>query len=93
MGQSGLGNYKLLAQLAMSLCLIPHSNAVAERVFSLINKNLTAQRKSMKKDTTLNNIMIVKCADLPIDFEPEAELLKNAKRATRLSLIQADESE
>ena len=92
MGQSGLGNYKLLAQLAMSLCLIPHSNAVAERVFSLINKNLTAQRKSMKKDTTLDN-MIVKCADLPIDFEPEAELLKNAKRATRLSLIQAAESE
>ena len=92
MGQSGLGNYKLLAQLAMSLCLIPHSNAVAERVFSLINKNLTAQRKSMKKDTTLDN-MIVKCADLPIDFKPEAELLKNAKRATRLSLIQAAESE
>ena len=77
----------------MSLCLIPHSNAVADRVFSLINKNLTAQRKSMKKETTLNNIMIVKCADLLIDFEPEAELLKNAKRATRLSLIQAAESE
>ena len=81
------GKYNLIGQLAMSLCLIPHSNAVAERVFSLINKQLTDQRKSLKKDTTLNNIMIIKCANLPIDFEPSSELLKQAKRATRLSLL------
>ena len=30
----------------------------------------------MKKDTTLNNIMIVECVDLPKDFEPQAELKK-----------------
>ena len=48
-----LDQYKHLSQLALLLCLTPHSNAIAERIFSMIGKNVTDCRKSLRKDTTL----------------------------------------
>ena len=39
--------FRLIGELASVLCLTPHSNAVAERVFSMIGKNLRADRKSL----------------------------------------------
>lgn len=78
--------YKTLSKLALLLCTTPHSNAIAERVFSMIGKNLTASRKSMSKDTTLEN-MVVKCANLDDGFTPSDALMKKAKQSTRLSLL------
>lgn len=79
--------FRPLSQLAMALSLIPHSNAAAERVFSLIGNQLSDARKRMKKDTTLNNIMIVRCAELANNFIPSPDLIKKAKSATRVSLL------
>ena len=73
----------LIGELASLLCLTPHSNAVAERVFSMIGKNLRADRKSLDKDTTLTNIMAIKCAGLPDNFTPSLELQKKAKHTTK----------
>lgn len=80
-------SFKPLSKLAMSIALTPHSNAIAERVFSLIGNQLTSSRKKMIKETTLNNIMIVRCAELSDDFVPSESLMKAAKRATQLSLL------
>lgn len=79
--------YEVISRVALLLCLIPHSNAIAERVFSMIGKNLTASRKSLKKDTTLTSIMIIKCAQLSESFEPSVELQAKAKSAARLALL------
>lgn len=84
---SGETPFRLLADLALLVCVIPHSNAGAERIFSMINKNLTPQRSCLGKDTTLNNIMIIKTADLPVNFKPSKYLIKAAKSATRHFLI------
>ena len=55
--------FKPTQMLALVL-VIPHSNAAAERMFSCVNKDLTPGRSSLSKDGTLNNIVIVKSADL-----------------------------
>ena len=83
----GGGKYALLSNLAMCLALVPHSNAVAERSFSMINHILAPSRKCLSKEDTLNNIMLVKCSNLPDDFMPSTDLQKKAKAATRLSLL------
>ena len=74
--------YKVISQLALTLLLIPHSNAIAERIFSMINHNLTDSRKCLSKDKTLNNSMIIKLADLADDFQPSEALKRKAKSAT-----------
>ena len=86
--KGGVKCYSLIRSLAMLLLVIPHSNAEPERVFSMINKNLTPERRTLDKDTTLNNIMIIKTRKLPLDFVPSKELLSLAKKATRLMLNQ-----
>lgn len=78
--------FRQVAQLAKLVLTIPHSNAGAERVFSIVNKNLTDARSCLDKDTTLNSIMLVKTANLPVDFVPSKQLCKKAKSATRIML-------
>lgn len=80
-------DYILISRVAHVLCLIPHSNAVAERVFSMTGKNLTASRKALDKNSTLSNIMIVKCANWDSNFMPSSELQTKAKSATCVSLL------
>lgn len=76
-----------LCNLALCISIIPHSNASAERMFSMINKNIGGARSMLRKDTTVNDLMIVKSFNLPIDFQPSPQLIKKAKAATRLSLV------
>ena len=83
-------SYKLVSQLAAVMLVIPHSNASPERIFSMINKNLSPERSRLNKDTTLNNIMIVKTSSLPLSFQPTLALLKKAKQATRCMLSGTD---
>lgn len=81
--------FSLLSTLALGICVIPHSNAGPERFFSMIRKNLRSDRSCIKKDTTLNSLMILKTCELSLDFIPSSDLLKKAKTATRLALLDA----
>ena len=44
--------YKLVSRLAAVMLVVPHSNASPDRIFSMINKNLSQERSRLNKDTT-----------------------------------------
>ena len=75
-------------EIALSVLVIPHSNAGEERVFSTIRKNKTDFRSRLQLGGSLNAIMHVKMA-VPeqlmacYTWEPSKELLKKCKSATR----------
>ena len=52
--------FDLLFKVAEVVMTIPHSNAGEERIFSLINKNKTPSRSSLKLDGTLSSLITVK---------------------------------
>ena len=52
--------FGLLFKVAEVLMTIPHSNAGVERIFSLINKNKTPSRSSLKLNGTLSSLIVVK---------------------------------
>ena len=79
----GAPRFHLLAQVALTVLCLPHSNAEEERVFSMIGKNKRAERSSLDVKGTLSSIMTVKLADLNAKtFTPPASVLKAAKSAT-----------
>ena len=84
--KAGKACYSTIKCLALLLLVTPHSNAQSERIFSMVNKNLRADRSCLDKDTTLNSIMIIKTRGLTLDFAPSDALLKSARQATRLML-------
>ena len=49
-----------LANIALFLLTIPHSNAGEERIFSIIGKNKTKFRSNLDNETSLNSIMLIK---------------------------------
>ena len=53
-----------------------------KEVFSLIGKNKTAFRPSLQVDGTLASLLTVKMANKESSFEPPADLLSSAKKAT-----------
>lgn len=63
---------------------MPHSNADAERVFSVVGLNKTKTRNSLALDGTLSSIMAIKMADLEPCFrwEPPSAVIKASKKAT-----------
>ena len=79
----------LLAEIALSVLVIPHSNAGEERVFSTIRKNKTEFRSRLQLGGSLNAIMRIKMS-IPkhlmpcYKWEPTKELLKKCKSATRV---------
>uniref|UniRef100_A0A1X7UW26 HAT C-terminal dimerisation domain-containing protein n=1 Tax=Amphimedon queenslandica TaxID=400682 RepID=A0A1X7UW26_AMPQE len=74
--------YGRLAKVSLLVLVIPHSNA--EEVFSLITKNKTGFRPSLKLDGTLSSIIQVKLANPePCHrYEPTKEFIGKAKTAT-----------
>ena len=75
-----------LARVAMVVCVIPHSNASEERLFSQTKKNLRPERSLLDMRSTLNNIMVVKNTPHlePCEkFVPPREVMKAAKAATQ----------
>ena len=62
---------------------LPHSNAEEERLFSMITKNKTKFRPSLKLDGTLSSILTIKCANVEPchSFDPPVEALETAKKA------------
>ena len=49
-----------LANIALFLLTIPHSNAGEERIFSIIGKNKTKFRSNLDNETSLNSIILIK---------------------------------
>ena len=75
-----------LAEIALSLQTIPHSNAAEERVFSMIGKNKTKFRANLDLARSLNSIMLIKLnnpeALTPCyTWKPTDDLLRKCKSA------------
>lgn len=86
---TGRQRFPVLGKFIAGLLVIPHSNADCERLFSMVRKNRTEMRSSMTVDTLsaliaskINLFRNVKCHQ----FKPGKDLLRQAKKATVLSL-------
>ena len=81
---TSLFEFDLLFKVAEVIMTIPHSNAGEERIFSLINKNKTSSRSSLKLDGTLSSLITVKThIEHALQWHPSKTLLDKAKRATK----------
>ena len=80
--------FPLLTEIALSVLVIPHSNASEERVFSTIQKNKTDFRSQLQLEGSLNAIMCVKMA-VPeqlmacYTWEPSATREYNEKHSSK----------
>ncbi|XP_039653059.1 uncharacterized protein LOC120557088 [Perca fluviatilis] len=61
---TSLSQFGRLSKIAALVLVLPHSNADAERVFSMVGLNKTKTRNSLALDGTLSSIMTVKMAGL-----------------------------
>ncbi|XP_034092754.1 uncharacterized protein LOC117560097 [Gymnodraco acuticeps] len=61
---TGLSQFGRLTKIAQLVLVLPHSNADAERVFSMVGLNKTKTMNSLALDGTLSSIMTVKMAGL-----------------------------
>ena len=81
-----------LANIALFLLTIPHSNAEEERIFSIIGKNKTKFRSNLDNETSLNSIMLIKI-NKPESFKScyqwkfSKEQLKSCKAACKEYII------
>ena len=74
-----------LSTIAKLVLVLPHSNADAERVFSMVGLNKTKTRNTLALDGTLSSIMTVKMADIEpqcFKWEPPVSVIKASKSAT-----------
>ena len=87
--QTSIKRFKFLPKVAEIVLLIPHSNAELERLIfiSIVRKNKTDARSSLKLDGTLSSILAMK-SKYPEShvtchtFKPDEEMIKSAKSAT-----------
>lgn len=79
---NGTLKFGRISKVAKIVLVLPHSNAGEERVFSLVRKNKTSSRPSLKVDGTLASLLTIKMSLNQTSFEPPKELLKSAKKAT-----------
>ena len=49
--------FKLLPKLAEVVLVIPHNNADLEKLFSIMRKNKTVERSTVKLDVKLSSIL------------------------------------
>ena len=86
---SGITKYPTLSKVMQGICVIPHSNADCERVFSIVRKNKTDFRSNMSVET-LQALLIEKInSGIPCHKRKfSADFLKKAKKATAESLSQ-----
>lgn len=81
---TGVRLFQRLAKIAKLVLVLPHSNADAERVFSMVGLNKTKTRNSLAMDGTLSSIMAIKMAGLKPCFkwEPSVAIIKASKKPT-----------
>lgn len=75
---SGQNVFCDLATVMLGILAIPHSNAEAERIFSMVRRTHTDTRSSMKTDM-LFSLLTLKVGRFP---SLDKELLRRCKRAT-----------
>ncbi|KAL1276186.1 hypothetical protein QQF64_035809 [Cirrhinus molitorella] len=80
---TGAKEFERLAAVAKLVLVLPHANADAERVFSVVGLNKTKRRNSLALDGTLSSIMTIKMANLEPCFkwEPPSDIIKASKKA------------
>ena len=77
-----------LQNVAELVVVLPHSNAGEERLFSMVRKNKTDSRSSLKLEGTLSNLLAMKL-QYPEDtspcfkFNPDENLISAAKKAAK----------
>ena len=81
---TGVSLFLRLATIAKIVLVLPHSNAKAERVFSVVGLYKTKTRNSLALDGTLSSIMTIKMAGLEPCFkwEPPPAIIKASKMTT-----------
>lgn len=77
-----------LQKVAELVTVLPHSNAGEERLFSMVRKNKTDSRSSLKLDGTLSNLLAMKLhypeSVVPcFNWRPGEALLKDSKKAAK----------
>ena len=74
----------IFERLSKVVLTLPHLNASEQRVFSLINKNKTKFRPSLKLDGTLASIIMIRLANTQpcYKFEPPEQIIDSSKKAT-----------
>ena len=93
---TGLPKFQSLAEVMKGILTMYHSNADCERLFSMVRKNKTDFRSSMKIPT-LSNLLTHKTmmnarSQVCHSIRHMDELLKKAKSATYLALNSQQES-
>lgn len=87
MPETNVPRFRHLLKVAEVVLVLPHSNAEEERLFSIVRKNKTDSRSSMKLSGTLSSILAMKSSfpesSTPCSqWQPDDSLLKKAKSAT-----------
>lgn len=87
--ETSLRRFKYLPLLAEIVLVIPHSNAGQERLFSVVRKNKTDSRSSLKLDGSLSSILAMKCHNPEgvtpcYKWQPDGDLLQKSKGATKV---------
>ena len=76
--------FKLLPKIAEIVLVLPHSNAEAERLFSIVRKNMTDNHSCLKLDGSRSGILAMKShypeSRIPCHkWVPEEDIMKAAK--------------
>ena len=84
---TSINRFKHLPLVAEIVLIIPHSNSGQERLFSIVRKNKTDSRSSLKLDGSLSSILAMKCQNPEsvtpcFKWRPEEEILQKSSRST-----------
>ena len=79
--------FKFIPQVASLVLVLPHSNAGLERLFSVVRKDKTDMRSSLKLDGTISSILTTKTynpesLNLCYKWRPDKNLLDLSKKET-----------
>ena len=85
--ETSISHFKVLPRIAVILVL-PHSNASLEWLFSIIRKNKTDMRSSLKLDGTLYSILCMKTNNPEsitpcFKWRPDQDLLELSRKAAK----------
>ena len=86
--ETSISRFKVLPRIAVIVLVLPHSNASLERLFSIIRKNKTDMRSSLKLDGTLSSILSMKTHNpesrtLCFKWRPDQDLLELSHKAAK----------
>ena len=85
---STASRFRYLQSVAALVMVLPHSNTGEERFFSIVRKNKTDSRSSLKLDGTLSNLLAMKshCPEASVSsflWDPDETLLKDSKKGSQ----------